>query len=554
MKKIIVLLSFILSFSALAEFSWNIEYIYNDDTTLGTGFPSSIGVDDYNRIHIAHHTEVNPFVGDLYYTYYDGQNWSNELLRLGGSEGLYCDLEIDSNNEPNLAFATGYDLVYGFKKNNTWQYELVKAYNYPRKVKDYLDFELDSDNNPYIVFNLSNTGNPHELSFAYKEDGAWVVETISKVGYLGEVSLALDSNGQPHISFTDWNLEEIYYAYKVDGNWQVDVVDDTIDKLGLCTAIACDNEDNIHILYMDHEHDALNDLDILFHSVLNSKDKTNNWTREIVFQGENDNKIINYPKLAVNKNNNLHASWLYCGQAGNKKLMHGQKVGSNWETEIVDAENEPGRFSSLDFKTNGKPVISYQAEDAIRSLRCANFVDYSGSYDITFNIGDNLEADVELEGYGMVTAVNGTATFNSIPKTNFPGINFSVSLNEYTTVDSFVVVDENEILEIDLNPNNSINNQLSMINYQLKQNYPNPFNPTTEIRYELKITNYKKAEIVVYNLAGKRVWSKNLSTNHSAPITGHCLFDGSSFNSGIYYYSLLVDGKKMDTKSMILIK
>ena len=555
MKKIIVLLSFVLSFSVLAEFSWDIRYVYNDNATLGTGFPSSIGVDDYNRIHIAHHTEISPFVGDLYYTYYDGQNWSNELLRLGGSEGLYCDLEIDSDNEPNLAFAAGYDLVYGFKQDGTWQYELVKDYTYPRKVQHYLDFELDSDNNPYIVFNLSNTGNPYELSFAYKEAGIWVVETICEVEYLGEVSLALDSNGQPHISFTDWSIEEIYYAYKVDGNWQVDVVDDTIDKLGLCTAIACDNEDNIHILYIDHEHEALNDLDILFHSVLNSKDKTKSWTREVLFQGENDYKVINYPKLVVDKYNKLHASWLYSGQADGKKLMYGQKIDSNWETEIVDAENEPGRFNSLDLKTNGKPVISYQAEDVSRSLRCANFVDYFGSYDITFNIADNLEADVELEGYGVVTAVNGTAIFNSVPKVNFPGINFSVSLDGYTSVDSFVVVDENEILEIDLESNSSINDnyELQITNYELKQNYPNPFNPVTKINFQYPISNNQYSEIVVHNSLGQQVWSSPI-TNHALSVTGSCIFDGSNLNSGIYYYSLIIDGKKIDTKSMVLIK
>ncbi len=84
----------------------------------------------------------------------------------------------------------------------------------------------------------------------------------------------------------------------------------------------------------------------------------------------------------------------------------------------------------------------------------------------------------------------------------------------------------------------------------LKQNYPNPFNPVTRINYELRITNYEKAEIVVHNSRGQKVWSsKPLSLN-----TNHCLFDGSKFNSGIYYYSLVVDGKKIDTKSMVLIK
>ena len=96
------------------------------------------------------------------------------------------------------------------------------------------------------------------------------------------------------------------------------------------------------------------------------------------------------------------------------------------------------------------------------------------------------------------------------------------------------------------------NYELGISNYELKQNYPNPFNPQTQINYELRITNYKKAEIEVCNSVGQKVWSSGnlpLSINHS-PL----YFDGSKFNSGIYYYSLIVDGTKMDTKSMVLIK
>ena len=94
------------------------------------------------------------------------------------------------------------------------------------------------------------------------------------------------------------------------------------------------------------------------------------------------------------------------------------------------------------------------------------------------------------------------------------------------------------------------NYELPITNYELSQNYPNPFNPVTRINYELGITNYELAEIVVHNSAGQAVWT---SKNLKKPV-GATNFDGSKFNSGIYYYSLVVDGKRMDTKSMILIK
>ena len=97
------------------------------------------------------------------------------------------------------------------------------------------------------------------------------------------------------------------------------------------------------------------------------------------------------------------------------------------------------------------------------------------------------------------------------------------------------------------------NYELSITNYELKQNYPNPFNPVTKINYELRITNYELAEIVVHNSAGQKVWSSPV-TRYGSRVTGSILFDGSSFNSGIYYYSLIVDGEKLSSKKMILIK
>ena len=97
------------------------------------------------------------------------------------------------------------------------------------------------------------------------------------------------------------------------------------------------------------------------------------------------------------------------------------------------------------------------------------------------------------------------------------------------------------------------NYELRISNYELKQNYPNPFNPVTKIRYALSVIGDQLAEIVVYNTMGQKVWSSPVM-RYGSRVTDFVLFDGSKLNSGIYYYSLVVDGKKMDMKSMVLIK
>ena len=133
---------------------------------------------------------------------------------------------------------------------------------------------------------------------------------------------------------------------------------------------------------------------------------------------------------------------------------------------------------------------------------------------------------------------NGYETISEDTNVNMPHPGFtwiSVIINKGGTVD----IDDNY--------------ELRVTNYELKQNYPNPFNPVTKINYELRITDYENASIVVYNSAGQNVWSSPI-TVHSSQLTGSVLFDGSNFNSGVYYYSLIVDGVNIGTKSMVLIK
>ncbi len=109
-----------------------------------------------------------------------------------------------------------------------------------------------------------------------------------------------------------------------------------------------------------------------------------------------------------------------------------------------------------------------------------------------------------------------------------------------------VILPGEYVVEIDVENNY----ELSIMNYELKQNYPNPFNPVTKINFQYPISNNQYSEIVVHNSAGQKVWSSNPLTLNP----NHCLFDGSKFNSGIYYYSLVVDKKVLSTKSMILLK
>lgn len=81
----------------------------------------------------------------------------------------------------------------------------------------------------------------------------------------------------------------------------------------------------------------------------------------------------------------------------------------------------------------------------------------------------------------------------------------------------------------------------------LLQNNPNPFTAETEIKMTLP-ENVGHATITIYNLEGKQM--KSIRVNDRGEVKVKLL--GNELSAGMYLYSLIADGKVVDTKRMIL--
>ena len=91
--------------------------------------------------------------------------------------------------------------------------------------------------------------------------------------------------------------------------------------------------------------------------------------------------------------------------------------------------------------------------------------------------------------------------------------------------------------------------QESLMPIELLQNRPNPFDEATIIGVIVnKEVVYKKAEIIVYDVNGKKVEKLAIELK---PGVNETIYEHGYGRTGTYFYSLNVDGKEIARKSMI---
>ncbi|MEM9681157.1 MAG: T9SS type A sorting domain-containing protein, partial [Bacteroidota bacterium] len=97
--------------------------------------------------------------------------------------------------------------------------------------------------------------------------------------------------------------------------------------------------------------------------------------------------------------------------------------------------------------------------------------------------------------------------------------------------------------------NHEVNNEqkTTFPSSSLGQNQPNPFEGTTTIPLNID-TSVEQATLLIYNIQGNLEKEIVIAERGNSTIT----LDMNSFASGNYFYALIIDGKLIETKQMIL--
>jgi len=93
-------------------------------------------------------------------------------------------------------------------------------------------------------------------------------------------------------------------------------------------------------------------------------------------------------------------------------------------------------------------------------------------------------------------------------------------------------------------------NELAM-KYRLNQNYPNPFNPVTNISFTVPVRS--AVTLKIYDVNGKETETLLNNEEVNAGMTS-ILYNAEKLCSGVYFYTLYINGVDLETRKMLLVK
>jgi hypothetical protein len=206
----------------------------------------------------------------------------------------------------------------------------------------YTSLALNSSGNPHISY---HDGTNYDLKYVWY-DGTWHIETVDSAGDVGQdTSLALDGSGNPRISYYDVTNSDLKYAW-YDGSWHTETVDSAGD-VGQDTSLALDGSGNPRISYYDFTNG-----DLKYTWCDSDCGNTTNWQKVTV---DSAGLVGLNTSLALDGSGNPRISYY---DATNTDLKYAWHDGT-WHIETVDSEGHVGGYSSLALDSSGNSHISY---------------------------------------------------------------------------------------------------------------------------------------------------------------------------------------------------
>jgi hypothetical protein len=332
---------------SVVKIPWGITTVDNTSKKAGVGKYNSLVIDKSSIPHISYYDAVNDRI--MYATVINGA-WTKEAV--ADTAGTFTtSLALDPAGNPAISYGNGLhagDMMFAHRNKSAWIVERVEK---PGNVGQFSSLVIDSAGTPHITY---NDGRHYaNLNYATKNGSAWKISTIDNGGALGNTgygsSLVVNSSGQMFVAYTKGEKYGtlMFAQANVSGNWKTTKVDNgggKYKKTGYDPSIALDSAGNPHISYYDESHQ-----DLKYASWNGTA-----WNRETVHA---TGKIGKQSSLAINTRDQPFISYY---DTSNKELRFatrnpGEQV---WVSHTVD-NNGVGEYSSLALDPSGHPNIAY---------------------------------------------------------------------------------------------------------------------------------------------------------------------------------------------------
>jgi len=325
---------------------WQYE-IADSSAAMMVGYGASLALDADGNPYIAYRDLGN---SDIKYAYRDGSGWHTEIVDPGG--GGYTNLALDQDGYGHISFVSQDSLIYAHQDDTGWYTRTVDSQTASDGYWGGINsLALDEDGYPHIGYYAVFIDpdvmlERQNLRYAYQDVTGWYTQTVDSSGRVGNhPSLALDSAGNPHISYRDIDHQSLKYAYLDATGWY----SVTVDSADVCyfTSLDLDKQDHPHIVYNSGSSE------ILKYANFNGSD----WDIQTVpIEG---NPACAPSSIGIADNGDVHLvyeDW----SSGNLRYAYYDET--DWQTALVDSEidnTESGTYSSLALDQDGYPHIGY---------------------------------------------------------------------------------------------------------------------------------------------------------------------------------------------------
>ena len=196
---------------------------------------------------------------DNRFLYKDGSVWQSELIEEGNDQDGFISLALDNSDRAHVAYnsaATALDVKYA-ERDSTGQWLISTVDSTLSSEPRGISLALNDLNEPRISYNVAG-----ELRYAAWNGFSWDIETVFSID-TGPMefgtSMALDTEGCPHIVHCTSASDSILYSVNLGAGWETSRVC-AIDLDGGNPDLVLDSMNRPHIAF----HSGHDDRDLMY--------------------------------------------------------------------------------------------------------------------------------------------------------------------------------------------------------------------------------------------------------------------------------------------------